>query len=384
MAVLAWVLLALVTGATVYSALVVVAAIRYKKHPKPQPGPQERISILKPLSGLDEGLEDNLRSFFQQDYSEFELLFAVRVASDPAVAVVERLRAEFPQVPVRLVLTGEPPWVNPKCYSLDLMLAQARHDLIVMSDSDTRVGPGLLTTVSAEFQDPRLGLASCPYRAVGGSDLWSRLEAVGLNTEMLAGVLADRMLEGVKFGLGPVMAARRKAIDAVGGFAAFKDYLTEDLLVGQRIAECGFETILSSCVVEHRLGTQTWRSNLAHRLRWTRGGRRMRPVGYAGELFTHPLPLALLLLAAKPVWWPAVALAVAVRLASAWMTAVAVVGDRTILRSPWLLPVQDLLGFGLWIAGFFGRSVTWRGRRYLLNPDGTFQPQSPRHPTLPE
>jgi ceramide glucosyltransferase len=374
MAALAWILLALVAGATVYSALVVAAAIVYLAHAKPAPVHPEPISILKPLSGLDEGLEENLRSFFRQDYPEFELLFAVRDPSDPAVAVVDKLRAEFPGVPARLVLTGESPWTNPKCYSLDRMLAQARYGLIVMSDSDTRADPDLLAKLAAEFGDPGLGLASCPYRAVGGRDLWTRLEAVGLNTEMLAGVLADRLLEGVKFGLGPVMAARRKAIEAIGGFARFQDYLTEDLLMGRQIAERGFHTILSSCVIEHRLGTQGWRENLAHRLRWIRGGRRMRPVAYLWQLFTYLRPLALALWAVRPAWWPVVVVALVVRLASAWATAILVVRDRSILRHPWLLPMQDLLGFGLWIAGFFGKTVAWRGRRYVLNPDGTFQP----------
>lgn len=374
MALLAWILLALVAGATVYSALVVAAARSYLAHPKPVRMDREPVSILKPLAGLDPGLEENLRSFYRQDYPEFELLFAVRDASDPSAAVVERLRQEFPNVPTRLVLTGEPPWVNPKCYSLDRMLAQAAHELIVMSDSDTRVGPDLLARLVAEFGDPRLGLASCPYRAVGGSDIWSCLEAAGLNTEMLAGILADRLLEGIKFGLGPVMGARRKAIEAAGGFVRFKDYLTEDFLIGRRIAERGFDTILSSCVIEHRLGTQGWRENLAHRLRWVRGGRRMRPIGYFGQLFTYPLPLALALAAVKPGWWPVAVAALAVRLVSAWATAVLVARDRFILRHFWLLPMQDILGFSLWIAGFFGRTVIWRGRRYVMNPNGTFEP----------
>ncbi|HEY1207288.1 MAG: glycosyltransferase [Bryobacteraceae bacterium] len=374
MAAAAWILLALVAGATVYAALVVAAACSYLFRPKPALVHPEPISVLKPLAGLDEGLEENLRSFFRQDYPEFELLFAVRDASDPAVAVVDKLRAEFPHVPARLVLTGEPSWVNPKCYSLDRMLAQARYELIVMSDSDTRVGPDLLATLAAEFGDPGLGLASCPYRAVGGRDFWSCLEAIGLNTEMLAGVLADRILEGVKFGLGPVMGARRKAIEAAGGFAQFQNYLTEDFLIGRRIAERGFRTILSSCVIEHRLGTQGWRENLAHRLRWMRGGRRMRPAGYLGQLFTYALPPALALWAVRPGWWPVAVAALAVRLASAWASAVLVVRDGSILRRPWLLPVQDVLGFSLWIAGFFGNTVTWRGRRYVLNPDGTFRP----------
>lgn len=373
MAAMAWILLTLVTGAAVYCAVVVLAARDYLAQPKPALLHPVPISVLKPLAGLDEGLEENLRSYFRQDYPNFELLFATRDAGDPAVAVVEKLRAEFPSVPVRLVTTGESPWANHKCYFLDRMLAQTRHELIVMSDSDTRVGPDLLATLAAEFEDPGLGLASCPYRAIGGRDIWSRLEATGMNTEMLAGILADRVLEGVKFGLGPVMAARRKAIEVAGGFVHFKDYLTEDFLIGQRIAERSFGTILSSYVIEHRLGTQTWRASLAHRLRWLRGGRRMRPAGYIGQLFTYPLPLALALWAVRPASWPAVVAALTMRLVAAWVMGIVVLRARFVLRRLWYLPVQDILGFVLWIAGFFGNTVSWRGLRYVVNRDGTFR-----------
>src|ERR1700681_895346 len=126
------------------------------------------ISVLKPLSGADEGLEANLRSFFEQQYSEFELLCAVRHKDDPAVAIVESLQHEFPRVSCRLIVTGEPPYANAKVFSLARMLAAARHDLIVMSDSDIRVAPGMLASIAAEFADPKTALATCPYRAIAG------------------------------------------------------------------------------------------------------------------------------------------------------------------------------------------------------------------------
>ena len=170
------------------------------------------ISILKPLAGVDDGLEENLRTFFEQQYPEFEILFAVRSPDDPAIAVVERLRARYPAVPSRLMVTGEPPYPNAKVYSLDRMLAAARHDLIVMADSDVRVTPDMLATIAAEFQDPQLGLATCPYRAVPGRSFWNTLEAVGLNTEFIGGVLVARMLDGMKFALGPTIAARRETL----------------------------------------------------------------------------------------------------------------------------------------------------------------------------
>ena len=210
------------------------------------------ISILKPLAGIDDGLEENLRTFFEQEYADFEILFAVRSEDDPAIAVAERLRARYPGVPSRLIVTGEPPYPNAKVYSLDRMLAAARHDLLVMSDSDIRVTPDMLATIAAEFQDAKLGLATCPYRAVPGRSFWNTLEAVGLNTEFIGGVLVARMLDGMKFALGPTIAARRATLEGIGGFDAVKDFLAEDFVMGNLAAARGDGVILSSYVIEHQ------------------------------------------------------------------------------------------------------------------------------------
>jgi ceramide glucosyltransferase len=374
MLVAALLIAAWLTGGVVFCALVVVASRRYLAVPRRTLMRPTPISVLKPLAGGDEGLEDNLRSFFAQEYPEFEILCAVRNPGDAAAPVVEKLRREFPGVPSRLLFTGEPPWANAKDYSLELMLGEACHDLIVMSDSDTWVAPGLLAEIAAEFEDQRVDMASCPYRAVGGRDLWSRLEAVGMNTELLAGVLVARMLEGMQFGLGPVMAARRSAIEAIGGFEAVKDYPADDFVLGRLVAEAGMGNVLSNSVIEHRLGTQTWRGNLEHRLRWIRAARRMRSAGYLGQVFTFPLVPALLLPAVAPVWWPLAAIGVAARALAAWATGGWVLHDRALRSAWWMIPIQDLAGFALWIAGFFGNTVSWRGRRYVVFADGKFAP----------
>src|SRR5579883_3447058 len=164
--------------------------------------------------------------------------------------------------------------------------------------------PDLLATFAAEFQDPKAGLLTCPYRAVPGPSFWSRLEAIGLNTEFLAGVLVARLLDGMHFALGPAIAARRQTLSDIGGFHALKDYLAEDFVMGKFAAELGWRVILSSCVIEHHIGTQPFGPNLAHRLRWNRSTRRSRPLGYIGQIFTNPLPLAVLFCVAVPDWWP--------------------------------------------------------------------------------
>ena len=365
----------LLAGSCVFCVLTAVAARRYLGA---RPRPLEHAapaSILKPLHGADEGLEENLRGFFAQDYpGPFEILFAVRRADDPAAAIAERVRAEYPRVPARLLVTGEPPYANAKVFSLDRMMAAAAHDLLVMSDSDIRVTPGMLRTVAAEFQDPSVDVATCPYRAVPGRSFWSRLEAIGLNTEFTGGLLVARLVEGVKFAVGPTIVARRKAIAGIGGFERLKDYLAEDFVLGQAAARAGFGVILSSCIIEHRIGTQRFRANMAHRLRWSRSTRRSRPAGYVGQVFTNPLPVALLLVLVQPSWWPLAAAAALLRALAAWAVAGWVLHDRLTARYWYLVPLQDLLSFVFWAAGFFGNTIVWRGRRYYLYPDGRFEP----------
>lgn len=367
------ILAALVTGSAVYCVLTVIAARRYlavKPPPLREPYP---VSVLKPCAGFEPELESNLRTFFEQDYPAFELLFAVRTPGDGAVPVIEKLRAEYPRVPSRLILVGEPPYANAKVWSLDQMKREAACDVLVMSDSDIRVEPGFLRTIAAEFQDARLGVATCPYRAAPAESLWSTLEALGINTQFLGGVLTARMLEGMRFALGPTIAARKSTLDAIGGFDRLKDYLAEDFVMGAFAVEAGHGVILSSAVIEHHIGGHGFAENLKHRLRWCRSTRRSRPAGYVGELFTMPVPLALALVTWAPSWWPLAAAALALRAMSAWACAGWVLRDPLTARSWWLLPTQDVLAFALWIAGFFGNTILWRGRRYRLNKDGTFE-----------
>jgi ceramide glucosyltransferase len=364
------ILIALVAGSAIYSLLSIFAALRFLSTRRPAPSAVEPISILKPLAGLDPGLESNLRTCFEQDYPAFEILFAVRDEDDPSVAVVERLRREYPHVRTRLLITGEPPYANAKVFSLDRMMAAASNDLLVMSDSDIRTGRNLLRTVALEFQDPKLGIATCPYRAVSGPSFWSRIEAIGMNTDFLAGILVARALEGMQFAVGPTIAARRSALASIGGFDRLKDYLAEDFVMGKFAAEAGHGVILSAGVVEHHIGSTDFAHNAAHRLRWTRSTRRSRPWGYMGQLFTMPLPLAIVLIAAEPSDWPFALAALAIRSVAAYIVSARVLH----VKLNWiLLPVEDLAVFCFWVAGFFGKTIIWRGRRYLLHPDGRFE-----------
>lgn len=374
---LAWPLFALAAGSWVYCLLTVWAVIDWRRARPPESGTAGPVSVLKPLHGLDDGLEANLRSFFEQDYPSFELLFAARREDDAGLALARRLSREYPHVPTRFFVTGEPPYANAKVWSLEIMTREAAHDLLVMSDSDIRVERAMLRTIAAEFSEPRLGVATCPYRAVPGASFWSRLEALGMNTEFWGGAFTARLVErGVHFAVGPTIAARRRVIEDIGGWGRLSEYLAEDFVLGQFAAERGHGVILSSYVIEHRIGSQPWQANFAHRLRWNRSTRRSRPWGYVGQVFTNPLPLGLAAAAALPAYASALIVAAALfRALSAWAVSQLALRDPLCRRFWFLIPVQDLVSFGFWVAGFFGNTIEWRGRRYRLLRDGRFVTQ---------
>jgi ceramide glucosyltransferase len=371
MVILATALAVLLTGSLIYCVMIVVAARRFLSATLPAPGNKPPISVLKPLCGHDDGLEENLRSFFVQDYPEYEVLFGVHRQNDPAVAVAEKIISEFSgQISARLIITGESPIPNAKAFSLNRMVRDAHYDVLVMSDSDVRVTPSLLLHLAQELQDDHVGLISCPYRAVPGKSLWSRLEAIGMNTELLGGVLVARMIEGMRFALGCTVAVRRRVLEDMGGFGYLQEFLAEDFVIGQRAAELGHDVLFSSYVIEHRIGSQGMMHNMGHRMRWARSTRRSRPLGYWGQIFTYPLPLALLFCAAYPAAWPVLFLTLILRAGAALATARNIVHDPVTQKQWWLLPVQDVIGFFIWISGFVGDKIVWRNRKCTVLRDG--------------
>ena len=353
----------LVCGSLVYCGLAVLASARYRGR-RPQPSREMPfVSILKPLAGAEEGLRENLVSFFEQDYPEFEVLLGVAEADDAAVSVAREIMNLYPQTHSALVISGEAPTPNRKVQSLRAMTAEARYDVLVMADSDIRVNPDLLRVIAAEMADLSVQVVTCPYRASAGLSIWTALEAIGLNTEFLARVLVAQTLSPMDFALGPTLAIRRDALTAIGGFDELQNYLAEDFVIGNRVARLGGRVVLSRFVVEHRLGTHSFAASFAHRLRWARSTRRSRPWGYLGEIFTHPIPLALLLLTVAPFLWPLAALSLLARFWAAHATSQRVLHDP-LTRDLWyLIPLQDVLSFMVWIGAFWARAFGGGGGR---------------------
>ncbi|HEU0174114.1 MAG TPA: bacteriohopanetetrol glucosamine biosynthesis glycosyltransferase HpnI [Blastocatellia bacterium] len=376
--------LAASAGGLVYYLLAIVAARKlYKARETAEVAASPAISLLKPLRGADPDLERHLESFFLQGYPSFEILFAVRSADDPAVAVAERLMERYPSIPARLILTGEPPYANAKVYSMEKMAEAAGADILVITDSDTSVSKDYLRGVAAAFAPERVGAATSLYRGASGADLWSKLEALGMSTEFMAGVVVANHLEGMKFTLGPSMAVRRDCLRAIGGFGAMADYLADDFVLGQWASDAGYQVALLPQPVNHHATALGFTSSFKHRLRWNRSSRFSRPAGYIGQGFTYGLPWALLLFLAAPFWWSG-SLLLAVASARLWMAyelGLRLLDDRGALRRFWLIPMQDALSFATWIGGFVGREIVWRNERYRLLEGGRFEPVIPRRTT---
>src|SRR5262249_1857071 len=322
-----------------------VVAARNPRKARAAPGPEAAaapaISLLKPLRGADPDLERHLESFFLQGYPSFEILFAVRRMDDPAVVVAERLMARYPRVPARLILTGEPPYANAKVYSMEKMAEAASADILVIADSDTSVEQDCLQRVAAAFAPERVGAATNLYRGAPGADLWSKLEALGMSTEFMAGVVVANHMEGMKFTLGPSMAVRRDCLRAIGGFAAMADYLADDFVLGQWASDAGYQVALLPQPVNHHATALGFTSSFKHRLRWNRSSRFSRPAGYIGQGFTYGLPWALLLFLAAPFWWSGSLLLVvaSARMWLAYELGTRLLTDHEALRPFWFIPL---------------------------------------------
>lgn len=342
------------------------------------PGYTPPLSLLKPLHGADPGLEGYLRTFFEQDYPVYEIVFCARSEDDAGLAIARQVAARYPDVPVQFLAThGAPDYINAKVASLELMEAHAAHDILVISDSDVRVTPDYLRSVALPFADPNVGGMTCLYRGVAAEGgLWARLEAVGMSVEMSAGVLVARSLEGMQFTLGPTMAFRRGVIDRMGGFAVTADYCADDFVLGNETFKLGETVVLSHHSIEHMVINESFRQSMLHQARWMKSTRFSRPKGHFGTCLTFAMPFALLGLAAGlAVHRPALGIVFfAWGVLSRWLLAICVgnwgVGDHDWFNLLVLYPVRDLMGFFFWAASYTSSRIWWRGRKFQLLAGG--------------
>ena len=334
------------------------------------------VSILIPLCGVDFRAYDNYASVCRQDYPNFEIVFGVSDPEDSARAVVAKLQADFPQVPIRLVISAGGIGPNPKVNTLNNMLRQAGHEILLMLDSDIRVERGFVRAISDELP-PEGGLVTCLYRAGEAPGTPSKLEAVGISSEFAPGVLVAQMAGGISFALGAAIAITRKTLETAGGFQTLAPYLADDYMLGHLVRKAGLPVRLSGCIVETVLSRLTLSGFIRHQIRWARCIRACTPWGHTGSVITNGTALSFLYFIASGLsgfGLSIFACVCALRLGAAWMIGVRRLGDNILRHNLLLVPLRESLGLFIWAAALLGQRVEWRGRVYQLEKGGRIKP----------
>ena len=346
----------------------------FRKRQEPEPGFVPPVSILKPVKGVDAQAYENFASFCRQDYADYELIFGVADPSDPVLPVIERLRRDFPDRNIRLVvapLLGS----NHKASILHALANQARHEVLVVCDSDMRVTPDYLRRVVAPLADEHVGLVTCLYRGELTQTFTAGLEALHMGVTFIPAVIIARRLLDMRFAMGSTVVLRKSDLARLGGFAALVDYLADDYQLGVRIASLGLRVHLSDYIVVSVLGATTFREQWDREVRWAQCSRISRPSEYPGLLFTYSVLWAVALVLATDFASQALMLfgvSLLLRWWVAWMIT-AYIGDEASHRWMIWLPVRDILSALIWWMGLLSRHVVWRGAEFVLQSDGRMQ-----------
>jgi ceramide glucosyltransferase len=365
-------LFALALAPLAYYAIAIVAARRFFRAPESVSGSAEfahPVSLLKPIYGLDREAYQSYSSFCVQDYPDYEILFCVSEEQDPATPVIRKLIEDFPNRAIRLLVGSDPLGVSDKVNKLCRLSREARHDIVIVSDSDVRVDPGYLRAVAAPLQDPQVGAVTCLYRGVTDGSLAADLEAVGNSTDFAAGVLVAWLFSDLNFMLGATMAVRKSSLAEIGGFESLVDYFSDDYELGNRIAGKGYRIDLIAHPVAIVYPHQTLQDAFRHQLRWNLSIRFSRPAGHLGLLFTQGLPLAILAAIFAPSATPALAILgayIVLRTASAWIIGVQGMKDANLGGKMELLVLRDAFAFIVWLVSFFPQRIFWRGKQFRV------------------
>jgi ceramide glucosyltransferase len=371
-------------SSSVFLLLTLVAAIRFKRRSRKyqasvlsvSPDHLPPVTIFKPVHGMEERLQQNLDSFFQQDYPDYEIIIGARSGDDPAIEIGEHLRRRYPEVKCRVVISGPPAWPNAKVFTLDKMIPLSRNDFFVISDSDVRVERDFLRNVIPPLFDRRLGLVTCLYRGDPAADFWSLLEALGMSVEMPSGVVMADMLEGIRFALGPAVALRRDALDAIGGIRSTANYYSDDYVLGNKIWAAGYKVIFSHYFIHHVLTPRSLLRTLGDQLRWMKSTRHSRPWGHIGTGLTFAIPfglggfIAAAALGQVGLGVMLIGVAFLNRVIQSVVVGWWLLRDPRALRLCWLYPLRDLQGFAVWVASFLSRTFYWRGEIYRFTDAG--------------
>jgi ceramide glucosyltransferase len=370
---LRWLMLLPALGPLVYYCLAIYSGLVYFRRLHKLP-PVDRsfippVSILKPVRGLDHGAYENFASFCGLDYPDYEILFAVADSDDPVIPIIENLRKDHPKQAIRLIVGVEQLGITLKTNSLVRLAHEARHELLVINDSDVRVEQDYLRDVVAPFADPKVGCVTAFFRSMTEGGLAADVDAVGVPTDSSASTLVAKTLGSLDFALGWTMATTKTRLAEIGGFESLVNHHSDDFALGNEIFKRGYRIELMRKPVWMVFPRETWGDLFKHELRWSILLKNLRPGGYAAMAMTFGLPWAMLVTVLAPTfsaalsYWGAY---LALRLAVAWTIGVWGLHDPVVRKRIWLVPVRDALNLCVYVASFFSNTVRWRGIAYRV------------------
>ena len=342
---------------------------RVRRRGRKQSCPECPVSILKPVRGLDREAYDNFASFCRLDYSEYEVLFCVNSADDPAVPIIEKLCRNFPDRNIRLLIGAPQLGASGKVNKLCRLVQEAKYDLLVISDSDVRVEPNYLLEVTAPFDNPKVGAVTVFFRSAVAGGFGATLDAVGSAVEFGTSALLAERLEGIHFTLGATMATTKKILAKIGGFEALVNHYVDDYELGRRITNLGYRIEIAGTPVCMIYPREKLLQFLRHELRWSIGLRNVRPLGHAAIGLTLGLPWTILAVLAAPS--ASVALIYVLAYLTLRCAVYLTVGkwglrDSVVCHRWWLAPLRDAATFAVWIASFFSNKIVWRGLEFRV------------------
>ncbi|MBV8120826.1 MAG: bacteriohopanetetrol glucosamine biosynthesis glycosyltransferase HpnI [Alphaproteobacteria bacterium] len=351
----------------------VLAVLRFARRPLATmtPADQQPVSVLKPLHGDEPGLYENLRSFLDQDYAAaVQIVLGVNDPEDTGLDAARALVDAFPEHDIELVVDRRIRGSNQKVSNLESMLPSARHDILVLSDSDMRVDRDYLRLLTPPLQDGHVGAVTCLYKGVSTGGLWSDLGALQINFGFLPNAVAGEAL-GVGGGcFGATIALARGTLADIGGFARFRDELADDHRIGDGVRARGLSVELSRYLVDAQVYEPSFAALWRHELRWARTMRQLAPAGFVGSVITYPVALAILAAAGTGFSSVGCTLLTITVLARWAMTAAISRLLGLSVRALWLLPLRDCLSFAVFVASFLGRRVRWRDQNLYVEPSG--------------
>ena len=371
MSIVSAILLVFTLLGTAYYILSTLALIAHFKRKRQAQTHQPRVSMLKPVSGVDNGAKENFLTYLTQNYADYEVIFGVLDQDDPSVAVINDTIQAFSRASLHIGSTIN--GANNKVRILHNLLSYSNGEIIVITDADTRVTPDFLRRIVLEFEDDHIGAVTCMYRGANAASIADSLEGLYMTCVFAPGVACAESLGGIDFGLGAAIAIRREVLEEIGGFEPIADYLADDYQLGKRTASSGYKVELSDYVVDIVLSGESLRSVIARELRWAKTTRVSNPRGHFGLILTFGFAYAVLFLLATGFsifGWQVLISVALIRLTSSYIGAYKCLGDSEYLKRIYLFPIRDLLSPTIWISAYFSNTIIWRGRKLRLKRDG--------------